>query len=138
MYRIMFVLLLFVNALFAQEKVLAHNESRSGVGSVPFQLNEAKASPPSDVCIRKPQEDSAQTAALTENLMRPSNLHRTGSGRFMAGMIGSVTGVAIPVQQFIYTHSCYDSGANEYSRPAVHIRPNIRRASAWMSVQLRI
>jgi hypothetical protein len=134
----MFVLLLFVNALFAEDKVLAHHKNRSGVRAAPFQLIAALALPESEMHdAMKTQEDSVQTATLTENLMRPRNLYRTGAGKFMGGMIGNVTAVAIPVQQFIYLHSSYDSGANEYSWPAVHIRPNIRRGSAWMSVQLR-
>jgi len=141
MFRIMIVLLLLVSASFAKEKVHKHHKNQpvhTELSCTPFLLIEAKAPALGDMRVVKPQEDSVQTMMLMENLMRPPNLHRTGTGIFMAGMIGDVTGVAIPVQQFIYLHSSYDSGFNKFSRPAVHVQPNIRRGSEWMSVQLRL
>jgi hypothetical protein len=137
----MIVLVLLVSASFAKEKVHKNHRKRPAhteLSCTPFLLIEAKASPESDMHVVKPQEDSVQSMMLMENLMRPPNLHRTGTGIFMVGMIGDVTGVAIPVQQFIYLHSSFDSGANQFSRPAVHVQPNIRRGSEWMSVQLRL
>ena len=131
------ILLLCANGLFAQVKAPANYKSRNRGGSEPFPLTEAKAMPAGDMLIMEPQDDPVQSASLTTTLMRPRNLRRSGPAGFMAGMIGSVTAVAIPLKQFIYEHSSYDSGENEFSRPAVHIQPNIRRGSVWISMQLR-
>ena len=141
MLRIMIALLILVSASFAKEKVHTHHKSKpvhTELSCTPFLIIEAKALPEGDMHVVKPQEDSVQSMMLMQNLMRPGNLHRTGTGRFMVGVIGNMTDVAIPVQQFIYLHSSYDSGTNEFSRPAVHVQPNIRRGSEWMSVQLRL
>jgi hypothetical protein len=43
----------------------------------------------------------------------------------------------VPAERFITIHASYDSGGDQYSHPAVHIEPHIRRGSASLFAQLR-
>jgi hypothetical protein len=142
----MLVLLLFVNALFAQEKMFAQNEflyPRTSVCPAPSPSVDVMGTSPASMFVVQPEENSGQNM-IHAAAGAPTGDHgihhdgqRSGTATFIVGAIVAVMLVTVPVQRFINAYSSYDSGENQYSHPAVHIQPNISRGSAWVSVQLR-
>jgi hypothetical protein len=63
MYRMMFVLLLFVNASFAQEKMFAQNEflyPRTSVCFVSSPSDDVMGASPASMFVEQPEENSRQ------------------------------------------------------------------------------
>lgn len=149
-FRIILVLLLAVNVLFAQAQnpvrwEFPHNRMNGYAisclmvnGSVIPVTGTFSAS-----LSISPFQEYYRQLHTSSALNRPNDfwirtvVQRSVAGRFIVGVMSDVMSVAVPVQRFVNAYSSYDSGANQYSRPAVHIRPIISQWYAGLFVQLR-
>jgi hypothetical protein len=147
MFRVILVLLFSVNVAFAQVQRLTQNEFANApmnAGLIPCLVVGETGLQLHGMLMKQPQEDSRQNRIYAAAIMfggdyrRQGSVQRSGTGRFIVGAIATVMVVAVPVQRFINVYSSYDSGENQYCRPAVHVQPNINRGSAWVSVELRL
>jgi hypothetical protein len=78
-------------------------------------------------------EDLQVSRAPEGDSLKSRTWPQSGAVRFLVGVMS----LAAPLQSYVYERTSYDSGTNQYSRPAVHIQPNFRRGSAWVSAQWR-
>ncbi len=147
--RIILVLWLLLNAMFAQAKTRAHHKLPSvgmTVGSMTYHhLKDKPGLPISGMYVIKFQGDPKHiwnyaTPGATESsgdLMKRRIAKYSATGRIVVQMVADVTSMVVPVQEFVDEYSTYDSGDNKYSYGAVHIKPIITKGKVIVSVQLR-
>ena len=146
MILILFVLLLVVNVAFVEAQGLTQDVFLNATANADLISHSSVSDrqlPMTSPSIMQPQEESwrnrtyAAAPILAGDHSKQPSVQRSGTANFVVDMIASVMAVAVPVQRFINAYSSYDSGANQYSRPAIRIQPNISRGSASVSAQLR-
>ena len=145
MLRIILVLLISATALLARaQSSLAREFPYDPINGAICCLSVNEPGAPSTRLVdtwlqeRFWQPVSFQVLQDSGDFSEETVLQRSGTGRFVVGVIANVMAVASPVQRFMNAYSFYDSGANPYSHPAVDIRPILRRGSAQVSFQLRL
>ncbi len=135
-------LLLFANVVFAQAQTLLQNEfSPAPIQSGPMthMSSDSEGSPVASMSSLRsdgdpwPKRTYAPAPVFGDVSQQQKFAQWPDAGGFVDGVIAN----AFAVKRFITTYSSYDSGANQYSRPAVHINPHVQRGSARVSAQLR-
>jgi hypothetical protein len=137
MYRAIIIILLFAGEMFAQTKETGASGASSGQrGALPITsllTNET----PSLAAGMTDDKSAENTPRIWSYAPLPRMEDRAFQSSGAVGFIYGVMAAAGPIKEFIYKYSSYDTGRDQYSHPAIHIRPNIRRGSVWVSVQLR-
>jgi hypothetical protein len=145
MYRLLLMILLSAQILFAAEKVDVSTDpidDRTGICPIFCLLIGETTSPQTGMYLVRtnfsPPNWIYTSSALGADSWRPILVRRSATGLVIVGMIADMMAVALPVQRFINTYSTYDTGTNRYSQSIVHLQTHVNRGSVWVSAQLRL